>query len=91
MKTATTSSRINDLIGWVKKNNLAARAARFLVQLFDVVYQSTKWNFHFWGSDDNVALSSKPFILCFCMHTIRVKQAKVHFAYCISYNVTSLE
>ena len=30
--TATTMPQINDLIGRMKKNNRAARAARFLVQ-----------------------------------------------------------
>ena len=29
----------------MKKNNRAARAARTLVQFFDVVYQMTVWNF----------------------------------------------
>lgn len=32
-------SKINDLIGSLRKNNHAARAARFLVQLVDVAYQ----------------------------------------------------
>ena len=35
------------------KNNRAARAARFLVQFFDVVCQTTTWKFHIWDSDDN--------------------------------------
>ena len=53
-----TKPQINDLIGWMKKNNRAARAARaarFLVQCFDVVCQTTTWNFHIWGSDDNAS------------------------------------
>ena len=29
----------NDVIDWMRKNNRAARAARTLVQFFDVVYQ----------------------------------------------------
>ena len=39
-----------DLIGWMKKNNRAARAARFLVQFFDAVCQITTWIFNIWGS-----------------------------------------
>ena len=50
--TSATTPQINDLIGWMKKNNRAARAARFFVQCFDVVCQTTTWNFHIWGSDD---------------------------------------
>ena len=40
-----TTPQINDLIGWMKKNNRAARAARLLVQFFDVVWQATTWHF----------------------------------------------
>ena len=40
MKTATATPQINDLIGSMRKNNHAARAARFLVQFFDVVCQT---------------------------------------------------
>jgi len=39
--TSATTPQINDLIGWMKKNNRAARAARFLVHSFDVVWQTT--------------------------------------------------
>ena len=39
--TVTTTPQINDLIGLTRKNNRAARAARFLVQFFDVVCQTT--------------------------------------------------
>ena len=38
---ATTTPQINDLIGLMRKYNRAARAARFLVQCFDVVCQTT--------------------------------------------------
>ena len=48
--TATATPQINDLIGWMRKNNHAARAARFLVQYFDVVCQTTTWNFRIWGN-----------------------------------------
>ena len=34
------------LIAWVRKNNRAARAARFLLQCFDVVCQTTTWHVH---------------------------------------------
>ena len=37
--------QINDLIGGMRKNNRAAHAARFMVQFFDEVFQSTTWNF----------------------------------------------
>ena len=45
----------NDLIGWIiltgwmRKTNRAARAARTLVQFFDVVCQMTTWNFPIQG------------------------------------------
>ena len=42
------------LIGWMRKNNRAARAARTLVQVFHVVCQMTTWNFQISGSNDNV-------------------------------------
>ena len=71
--TTTTTPLINDLIGWIGKNNRAARAARLLVQFFDVVCQTTAWNFHF--------LSSKSLILYLCMKPIRAKKAKVLLAY----------
>ena len=51
--SATTTPQINDLIGWMRKNNHAARAARFLVHCFDVVCQAMTWNFHIWGPDEN--------------------------------------
>ena len=35
----------NDLIGWMRKNNRVARAARTAVEFFDVVCQMTTWNF----------------------------------------------
>ena len=41
--TATILPQINDLIGCMKENNRAARAARFLVQFFDVVCHSVLW------------------------------------------------
>ena len=53
--TSTTSPQINDLIGWMKKHNRTARAARFLMQCFDAVCKTTTWNFHIWGSQDNAS------------------------------------
>ena len=53
MTTATTTPQINHLIGSLRKNNRAARAAHLWVQRFDAVCLATPWNFHIWGSDDN--------------------------------------
>ena len=40
LATATETPHFNDLIGWMRKINRAARAARFLVQIFDI---SARW------------------------------------------------
>jgi len=45
LSKATRTPENNDLIGWMRKNNRAARAARTLEQFFDVVCQMTTWNF----------------------------------------------
>ena len=79
--TSTTTPQINDLIGWMKKNNDAARAARFLVQCFDVVCQTTREIFIFEALTTTQARNSKSFLLWLYMKTIRAKQAKVHSAY----------
>ena len=52
--TAMTTPENSDLIGWMRKNNRAARAARTLVQFFDVVCQPKTWNFQIEGFNDNV-------------------------------------
>ena len=39
--TAMTTLQIKDLIGSVRRNNRAERAARFLGQFYDVVSQTT--------------------------------------------------
>ena len=52
--TATTTPLINDLISLMKKNNRAARAARFLEQALDICKMTTR-NFRIWGSDDNAS------------------------------------
>ena len=36
--TATSTPQTNDLIGSTRKNNRAARAARFLVQILDYIF-----------------------------------------------------
>ena len=67
----------------MKKNNRAACAARFLVQYFEVVCQTTSQReiFIFEVLTTTGARSSKSFTLCLVMKTIRAKQAKVHSAY----------
>ena len=42
------------MIGWMSKNNRAARAARTLVEFFDVVCQTTMWHLQIYGFNDNV-------------------------------------
>ena len=37
--------RHNDLIGWMRKNKRAVRAARTYVEFFDVVCHTTTWKF----------------------------------------------
>ena len=44
----------------MKKNNRAARAARTLVAFFDVVYQTTPWNFN-----DNVSTQQKKSLILY--------------------------
>ena len=49
----------NDLIGGMRKNNRAARAARTSVHLFDVVCQMTSWNFlnlRFWRQGEHTTV-----------------------------------
>ena len=38
MATSTTTLQMNDFIGWMKRNNRAARAARLLVQFFAKIF-----------------------------------------------------
>ena len=52
--------KINYLIGWKRTHNRAARAARFLAQLFDVVCQTPTWNFSslsFWRQREPAAVN----------------------------------
>ena len=85
----------NKLFDWLnEESNGAARAARFLMQFFDLPI--------FWLANDNVkififevlatteARSNKSFILWLCMITIGAKQVKVHLASFVD-NVTNVE
>ena len=84
MTTAAATPQINDLIGWIRKNN---RAARSLAQFFEVVCLTKTENFHIWGSLKTTrARSSKSFILCLHLKTIPAKQAEVHLPF-FFYNV----
>ena len=65
----------------MKKNNRAARAARFLVQCFDVVCQTRREIFIFEVLTTTRARSSKSFTLCLYMKTFRTKLAKMQCAY----------
>ena len=53
-----TLPQINDLIGWMRKNN---NAACCLVQCFDVICEMMTWNLHIWDSNDNVNPQQKIF------------------------------
>ena len=56
--TATTTPQIRDLIGLMRTNSRAARAARFLLKFFDVVCQMTIVRLY------NCILVSAPHLLC---------------------------
>ena len=58
------------------KNSCAALAERVLVQCFDKRRREI-----FEVLTTTRARSSKSFIPCLCMKTIRAKQERVHFAY----------
>ena len=47
-------ARENNMIDWMRKNNRAARAARFLVQLFYIVCQMATWNIQISGVNGNL-------------------------------------
>ena len=60
--TATPTPKSNDLIGWMTKNNRAARSARFLMQfLTQSAKRRSAWNVHTWSSDDNASPQPKMF------------------------------
>ena len=53
-----------DLIGWMKKNNRAARAARFLVQMFwrSLPNDDVKFSYlRFWQQSEVAAVNLSPF------------------------------
>ena len=56
-------ARKQSLIGWMRKNNHAARAARSLEQFFDIVCQMTTWNFQIKVLTSTRTHNSKFFIL----------------------------
>ena len=74
--TTTTTQQINDMIGWTRKSNHAARAARTFVQFFDVICKRRRENFKFEVLTATPARSSKYFLLCFYMKNIRAFHAK---------------
>ena len=77
MTTATPTPQTNDLIGSLRKNNCAARAARFLVQILDcifVVFQTTTGQCEF-------AAANLSFLAFTSLITIRAKHAKVPLVY----------
>ena len=71
---------------WRKKFNIrAACAARFGVQCFDVVWQTTTWNFHIWGSEDNASLH---FLSLHENHSCQSSESTLHlfFTTCPTWN-----
>ena len=84
----TTTPQINDLIGWMKKNNRAARAARFLVQCFDVVRlpnDDVKYSYlRFWRQRELAGVKFSFFALTW-------KPSKRKNTPPILYNVTNME
>ena len=71
----------------MRKNDLAARAVRLLLQFFDVVSQQRREISIFEALMITRARSIKSFFLCLNLKAIRAKQAKVPFLY----NVTDMK
>ena len=67
----------------MKENNHAARAARFLVQCFDVFWQTTASNFHISGSEDNASSQQQIFDSLPLHENHLAKQTKVHSSYVV--------
>ena len=65
----------------MKKNNRAARAARFLCNVLTYSAKRRREIFIFEVLTTTRARRIKSFSLCLYMKTIRIKQAKVHSAY----------
>ena len=57
------------MISLMMENNRAARAARTLVEFFDVVCVTTRWNFQIYAFNNNEAVNLS-------METIRANQVK---------------
>jgi len=64
--TATKTPQFNDWTGWMRKNNRAARAAPFLVEIFDI---SARWRRQVLISSDGNASSQ---LLMF--HSLRLNE-----------------
>ena len=74
----------------MKKNNRAARAALFLVELFYVVRQMRTWNFHIWGSGDNATAQQEIFYSLPLLenHSCQASESALRLN---TYSVTKLE
>ena len=77
MHDGNRTSQINGLIGLLRKNDRAARAARLLMSFS----KRRREIFLFEVLTATRARSSKSLILCLCMITIGIKQVKVHLAF----------
>ena len=53
---ATTTPQINDLIGWMRKNNRAARAARTYEQVRAVLCKTTTSKYHIYLFDEHLSI-----------------------------------
>ena len=80
---ATIVPQIYDMNGWMRKNNRAARAERFLMQFFDVLDETTTWNFIFEILTTMRAHNRKSSILCLYMKSIFANQVKGHLAHLV--------
>ena len=79
MHDGNRTSQINGLIGLLRKNDRAARAARLLMSFSK--RRRRREIFLFEVLTATRARSSKSLILCLCMITIGTKQVKVHLAF----------
>ena len=73
-------ARKNNLIGWMRKNNRAARAARTLAKFFDVICQMTTWNFQLWGFNDNAWTHNNKSFMTF--HSLDLLQRRFYQSIC---------
>ena len=56
MPTTTTTPQIKNLIGRVRKNKRAARAARTYEQVRAVLCKTTIWDYHIYRTDANLSI-----------------------------------